>query len=577
MVATNLNINNPQPVRPQPSSREELDSALEELSANSQIWVDLPLAERISIVEEVHQAFPKVWQRWVDSAVSAKGIAHRKLGNDREWLELATISRLHTNVLRALKDIEASGAPKFPGGYKVKPNGQVVAQVYPDSMLHSLAFRGVRIEVWLKPEVSLEEAHSKQAWAYKQAPHRGKVALVLGAGNASSLPPSDICHKLFHDLCAVILKMNPVNAYIGPLLEEVYSPLIDRGFLRIVYGAAEEGTYLVHHDLVDEVHMTGSDRTFEAIVFGPGEEGRGRKATGKPLVTKPVKGELGCITPWIIVPGDWSEADIKEQAAKMAFWMMRHEGYICFAPRILILHEEWPHRAAFLQALIDSLSKVEPIKAYYPGSAETQNTFVKAHPEAIQLGEGSDDHVPWTVIPDLDPTVSDDICFRRESFSGLCGEVILSAPSVPEFLSEAVDFLNNTVWGTLSATLVVSEQSLSDPQIGSAVEEAIGDLRYGTVALNGPGTWGFYHMKAPWGGYPGSDINDIQSGNSFVANFLMLYEPEKTVVRAPFRMRPYPFLGTAKDLHVFSQRLAEFEVKPDLLKLTSLFWSALRT
>jgi hypothetical protein len=62
-----------------------------------------------------------------------------------------------------------------------------------------------------------------------------------------------------------------------------------------------------------------------------------------------------------------------------------------------------------------------------------------------------------------------------------------------------------------------------------------------------------------------------------VANFLMLYEPEKTVVRAPFRMRPYPFLGTAKDLHVFSQRLAEFEVKPDLLKLTSLFWSALRT
>lgn len=576
MIASTSKVDIPEPVRPQPSSKEELDIALEELSTKSGEWVDLPLPERIAIVEQVHQGFPQVWQRWVEAAVVAKGISHRTLGNDREWLELAPISRIHTTVLRALKDIEASGAPKFPGGYRVKPNGQVVAQVYPDSLIHSLAFRGVQIEVWLKPEVSIEEARSKQAWRYKQPPHQGKVALVLGAGNASSLPPSDTFHKLFHDLCVVVLKMNPVNDYIGPLLEEAYSPLIERGFLRVVYGGAEEGRYLVHHDLVDEVHMTGSDRTFDAIVFGQGEEGRERKAGGKPLVTKPVQGELGCITPWVVVPGEWTEADIKEQAAKMAFWMMRHEGYICFAPRILILQEEWPHRKAFFQALVDSLSAVEPIRAYYPGSAETQRGFVKAHPEAIQLGGGLEDHVPWTLIPDLDPNVPDDICFRRESFSGLCGEVRLSAPSVPAYLEKAVDFLNNTVWGTLSATLVVSDESLSDLKIGSAVEETIENLRYGTVGLNGPGTWGFYNMKSPWGGYPGSNISDIQSGNSWVANFLMLHEPEKTVVRAPFRMRPYPFLGTAKDLHVFGQRLTEFEMGPNLPRLMRLFLSALR-
>jgi acyl-CoA reductase-like NAD-dependent aldehyde dehydrogenase len=278
-----------------------------------------------------------------------------------------------------------------------------------------------------------------------------------------------------------------------------------------------------------------------------------------------------------VVPGDWSEKDIKEQAAKMAFWMMRHEGYICFAPRILVLHRGWSLRQSFLDALVEALSEVTPIRAYYPGSSEMQQVFVKAHPEAIEIGGGLEDHVPWTVIPDLDPMVSDDICFRRESFSGLCGEVSLDAPSVPEFLDQAVEFLNGTVWGTLSTTLVVGEKSLADDQIASAVERSIADLRYGTVALNGPGTWGFYTMIAPWGGFLGSKLQDIQSGTCRVANFLMLHHPQKTVVRAPFKMRPYPFLSTSKELHVFSRKLAEFEENSSFTKLPGLFWSAMQT
>jgi hypothetical protein len=554
-----------------------MDRALEELSAHSQEWVDLPLKERIAIAEQVHNDSPKVWERWVDYAVAAKGIAERRTGNDMEWIEIATINRIHTTVLRVLGEIEQYGKPKVPGGYRVLSNGQVAARVYPESLAHQLAFRGVEMDVWLSPGVSLDEANSNQALAYHQSSRMGKVALVLGAGNASSLPSSDTFHKLFHDLRVVALKMNPVNAYLGPLLEEAYSALIDKGFLRIVYGGAEEGNYLVHHDRVDEVHMTGSDRTFEAIVFGSGEDGDQRKSTVTPVVDKPVEGELGCITPWVVVPGEWSESDIQEQAAKMAFWMMRHEGYLCFAPRLVILHQEWPLREAFFKALGDSLAVVEPIKAYYPGSAETQQVFVEAHPEAIEIGGSSDGHVPWTLIPNLDYTATDDICFRRESFSGMCGEVSIEASSVPEFMNKAVEFLNNTVWGTLSATLVVSEGSLADPTTGPAVEQAIADLRYGTVALNGPGTWGIYTMIAPWGAYPGSDIGDIQSGNSFVANFLMLHQPQKTVVRAPFSVRPYPFLGTSKNLHVFSKKLAMFEMKPTFSGLPGLFWSAIRT
>jgi len=48
-----------------------------------------------------------------------------------------------------------------------------------------------------------------------------------------------------------------------------------------------------------------------------------------------------------------------------------------------------------------------------------KKTFVNAHPEAIEIGGDLEDYVPWTLIPDLDPTVRDDICFRRTSFSGM--------------------------------------------------------------------------------------------------------------------------------------------------------------
>ena len=551
-----------------------MDAALRSLQAHKDEWVGLSIQKRIDLVEAVRMDFRAVQQRWADLSVAAKGIDHRVRGNDREWLEIACVNRIHIEVLKALKGIRDRGRPRVPGGYSVNPEGQVMARVFPDTRAHGALFQGTTMDVWLEPEVTLKQARARQAAPYREKDREGKVALVLGAGNASPLPPSDVFHKMFHDLRVVVLKMNPVNSYLGPLMEEAYRPLIRRGFLRVVYGSADEGRYLVHHDLVDEVHMTGSDRTFEAIVFGPGQEGAKRKAAGEPIVDKPTTGELGCITPWIIVPGDWDQADVEEQAAKMAFWMMRHEGYICFAPRVLVLHRGWPQKEAFVRALVEALMQVAPIRAYYPGSADLQQKFVRAHPEAVQIGGDDEGHIPWTVIPDLDPEAVGDMCFRRESFSGLCAETSLEAETVPEYLDKAVSFCNRTVWGTLSANIVVNEKSLADPDVSAAVERAVEGLRYGSVGVNSPAVWSFYVMIATWGAFPGSDLYDVQSGIGKVSNFLMLHRPEKAVLRGPFRMRPYPFLGTARDLDVFGRKLARFEEAPSWMKIPGLWWSA---
>ncbi len=568
--------NQKNPIRPPPTSREEMEKALSELQSHKQEWVDLPIENRIRILEDVKRDFPKVLDRWTQWSVAAKGVGERKLGNDMEWLELAVIARIHHVVLRSLHDIKDFGKPQIPGPVTMLPNGRVKAQVYPDYRLHGMLFRKSTAEVWMEPGLSIKDVMSKQAAAYSEKNRKGGVALVLGAGNASSLPSSDTFYKLFNHLRVVALKMNPVNSYLGPLIEEAYRSLIDKGFLRVLYGGAEEGGYLVQHHHVDECHMTGSDRTYDAILFGPGEEGVQRKASRKSLVEKPFTGELGCITPWVVVPGPWKVKDVKNAAERMAFWMVRHEGYLCFAPRILVLQKGWRHRRDFLDALAGALEKVEPIRAYYPGSADLQKTFVSQHPEAKQIRGDDKDHVPWTIIEDVDHKADEDICFRRESFSGLCAETQIPGKTPSEFLENTTKFLNETVWGNLSVTLVANRASLKDPKIGPAIEKAIGDLNYGTVGINGPGTWAFYTMIAPWGGYPGNEIFDIQSGIGKVANFLMLPNVEKTVMRAALETTPYPFRVDARHFDVFSKKLTHFEMNPTIGRFFGLVFTVLR-
>ena len=40
---------------------------------------------------------------------------------------------------------------------------------------------------------------------------KGKVALILGAGNVSSIPPMDALYKSFAEGFVNVVKMNPVN------------------------------------------------------------------------------------------------------------------------------------------------------------------------------------------------------------------------------------------------------------------------------------------------------------------------------------------------------------------------------
>jgi acyl-CoA reductase-like NAD-dependent aldehyde dehydrogenase len=277
----------------------------------------------------------------------------------------------------------------------------------------------------------------------------------------------------------------------------------------------------------------------------------------------------------IVIPGPWSQGDIDEYGKQIATWLVANAGFVCCAPRVIIQHKSWPQRNDFLNAIKGYLAEHPTRKAYYPGAFEIHQDFLDAHPEAILLGDPPEGHLPWTFIPDLDINNPDDICFKREPFGGITSDISLEARTVEEYLEQAVDYVNQHFWGSLSANIIVHPKSLEVPAVAKALDRAISRLKYGTISINMLAFYASFFMVCPWGAFPGHDMYDIQSGRGKNFNFLMLDSPEKVVLKAPFK-RLDPLTVKAKRPYIFARKLASFEASPSLMKLIGLMFSAIK-
>lgn len=517
---------------PPVSSKKEIDAALAELTARKSAWLAVSAAERIQILDEIARRLDDVAERWVLFSAEAKGYGAGHTAEGDEWAMFAGVPRNILRLKEALTDIMKTGRPQLPAGF-TKRGEQLAAQTFPIQSIEKALFAGYSAEIWFEAGVNESDALASQAKIYRDTNQVGRVALILGAGNVSMLVPCDVTTKLFLENQVVLLKMNPVNDYLGPLIAEAYQPLIERGFLRLVYGGAKEGAYLCKHKSVDVIHMTGSDKTFDTIVFGAGEAGEKNKAARKPVVKKPVTAELGGVAPLIVVPGDWTEAEIQEQAKQTAFWLVVNGGFNCLSPRMIVTHRGWALREKFMQAVTNALGQYPVRKAYYPNAERYHAEFLKAHKKQAQLiGDAREGELPWMLLPNLDPKKKKDIAFRLEAFCGLFGETGLDANNAADFISKAVTFANNTLWGNLTAYIIVSDKA--DEETKSALARGIADLRYGTICVNLFAGLAYVLMGAPWGAFPGNTIYDVQSGIGNVNNLFMFEKIQKGVFRAPF-------------------------------------------
>jgi acyl-CoA reductase-like NAD-dependent aldehyde dehydrogenase len=554
-----------------PTSQYLLDRSLGTLRGRAAAWGAVGIRERIRLLEGVSSRLMEVAADLVADSVRAKGIEHRRAGE--EWVAGPLTTLRTIRLLRStLRGIDRRGEVPIPdSAIRERPDGQVAVDVMPADVWDRVLYPGWNAEVRMDPSVGYGRARQAIGGMYtKPETADTGVSLVLGAGNVASIVPLDVVHRLFVDNHVVLLKFNPINDYTGPYIEHAFGELIERGFVRPSYGGADVGHYLVNHPEVDAIHMTGSEQTHDAIVFGPGEEGAARKARNEPLIRKPITSELGNVSPVVVAPGEWSGRQLRYQASHIATQLLQNAGYNCNAAKVLVLPESWPQRDELLE-LIGSRIDSQPYRpAYYPGSLDRYRRVVDAGGERQTFGDGE---VPPTIIR-IHRSEEGHPAFNEESFCRIMAVVELPGDDPSQFIANAVEFCNTRLRGTLNVTLIVDPDTLKENR--SAVDRAVDDLRYGSIGLNLWAAAAFPLGVTPWGAFPGHTLDDIGSGIGFVHNARLIDHPQKTIMRAPFVQFPQPpwsvfhRRGTA-----VLKRATAFEADPAIWRVPGIAFRAL--
>ena len=527
-------------MRIKPTSEADYERLVARVYAQKDNWRKVEYSQRTLYLEAMQTTLARIAPEWVRLCCQAKGVATGLFGEGEEWMLGPLV------VSRALKTLKTAISARFRpyAGYtRRRIDGRSVVPVFPNEPLERVLWLGMHAETWVQGAAS----QGRDYQASLQA--EPVVCLVLGAGNVSSIAATDLLSKLFLENKPVILKMNPVNDYLGPILEELLFPLIRDGFVALIYGDVTLAKKAVADDRIQALHLTGSHQTYEAI----------RAAS-----TKPLTAELGCVSPVIVVPGPWTRADLRYQARHLASMKAFNAGCNCVAAQVVVTHRHWSQREAFLDALQEAIERLPQRPNYYPGSSERHQSFLSDHNRVFQSGI-------WSVVTGL-PAESEQRCFSEEAFCGFLAEACIEAEGLDDFLSKCTEFCNQVLWGDLSATVLIHPRT--ERLFENRFHRMLAELRYGTIGVNlWPGV-GFGLMNTPWGAHPGPGA---QSGNGFVHNTAVLDQVEKTLLRGLFAT-PYvpPWFVDHPQAAELGKRLTHFESQPSLASLLSVQRSILR-
>ena len=562
-----------------------IDAVIGGLQDSKKRWANLSVSERIAYLVSIRDNTIRVARPWVEAAVAAKDLSMDHPYAGEEWTSgpFSVIS-IVSDLLVTLERID-TGIPILDGHtVSERASGQVIVDVFPNTMDDKLLFSGVKASVWMQPDVTLDSLDGTMASFYRRSDAEGDVSLILGAGNIASIAALDVVNAMFNEGKVAVVKMNPVNDYIGPFFEEVFAELISDGYVHFVYGGIRVGSYLTSHSGVDSIHITGSARTYEAIVFGTGPEGDERKAADSPLNSKPIAAELGGVSPTIVVPGNWSKRDLRFQAEHIVSQKMHNSGFNCIAAQVLVLPEHWEQRDSLVDEIRAIMSELTERRRYYPNS----EARCKAVLEGIDTVEVYGKEHNRYLFPSIEATDESNRVFSNEVFGPALAITTLPSPSVAAYLENAVRFANKSLYGSLGANLIIHPRTARNQ--AEALETAIQDLDYGTIGVNLWTGAAYFISQCAWGAFPGNTRSDIGSGVGVVHNTLMFERSQKSVVRGPFaphiramtkgeyHLSPkLVYFVTNKQAHTIGEGLIKYARTGSKVDLAKLSLAALRS
>lgn len=545
--------------------KEKLAHILNGLQKKKQNWQNLPLSKKIFYLNDCQKCLKEEAHSWVQRGVRAKGLAENSNGIGQEWLTGPVIIM---RLLRLFKNaLKQKGTPKVPN--KQTHSHRIL--VLPENKYESWLWRYFKAEVWLRKKFAVTQGELYRI----PKKHPPAVSLILGAGNVSSITISDVLHKLFLEGQVCFIKLSPVNDYLLDSFNRVFASLIADGYVFFTRGDGNLGAWLCHHPAVDEIHITGSHHTHDAIVWGDPKlpQTVERKKNNAPLLNKPITSELGCVTPAILVPGDWTQKELQYHVTQIASAIENNASFNCNAVKVLVTSRHWPQRELFLNLLRAELKKMPPRLAYYPGAQERYQKFLTSYAQCEVLGEEKKGCIPWTLIPNIPPH-KEEYALNNEAFCGVLAEVALDAADTPTFLNQAVSLCNEHIWGTLSCSLIIDPRTQKKFQ--SELDRSLESLRYGAIGVNCWAGISYALGSTTWGAYPGHTLQDIQSGIGQVHNTFLFDHPEKSILYAPFRAQPTPvwFYTNPKTERV-AKNLFAFEYEPSFTNFLKVMTAAL--
>ena len=405
-----------------------------------------------------------------------------------------------------------------------------------------LLMPGTRAEVHIRAGIGERDLLAAQARFYRQTSTRGRVVLVLGAGNSAGVPVQDVLTRMFNEGKVCLLKLHPLNDYLAPLLSEAFAAAIDRDFLHIVTGDDAEGAYLVRHAGIDEIHLTGCPETHEDILWGSADAGAAeRKRQHHPLHMKPVTSGARWGVPRAHRPGTISGPPTGVSSRGPG----GRNGPQCGHERPYPAPARDPARMATAGCIPAPPRACADRRATSSGVLPGDRRALgadhggPARPPADRRGRrrdaaldagtragpvrppGTSSSLPSLSVPPWDRWRS-----GAPTPSSFCSKPWGSSTS-------ASGARSRSCWSCIREPRPIrsSRRRWSAPSR---------QLRYGAVGIN---VWPAQLSaigSAPWGGHPSSVVSDVQSGRGWVHNTAMLEEVEKAVIRQPVAVQVKP-------------------------------------
>ena len=364
----------------------------------------------------------------------------------------------------------------------------------------------------------------EESQVYKERCKEGTVSVVLGAGNANFLSIIDVFERVFiHSEC-VLLKHHPLRPFLYEPYACILEPLISENIVHMIYDTYNKAE-LLRNSKVNHIHFTGSEETYQYI--------------SNTLIDEDTKitGELGCATPWIILPGKWTEKEIDNATTQIVIAKITNGGAFCMSPQAILIPDNWEQKAEFYLALHDKIRQKKPAACYYPGAIRRKNLFENHYgkysekysatfPGLMNQGSNQDDMVMLVDLGIVNREYEyDDYSLKNEAFCPVlvCGFIEYNR-NIDDYIKEVCNFSNSKkLCGSLSCT-VLTPKSLPCKYVNECVRR----LNYGTIAIN---IWSVSGYGAALsGGTWGAHYTDRRSGRGRIGNVYRIKNVTKTII-----------------------------------------------